>query len=312
MIRRAIAPIALFALVPSIALPAPDRTPVPLARTLNGPARETYERGRAFFRAGDFSRALGAFEDASRASSDPRLLWNIAACERKLGHNARVLALLERYLAASSLTSAERAEAERAMSAIQALVGHVEIDSEPEGAAVLVDGVPAGRTPIAALALDPGAHEIHLSLEGHREASLTIALAADERARLGKTLEPDPAPIAARDSEPEPDPEPPKAAALAPQAVEIAERPRSSGSPIAPIILAGGGVLAIGIGVVAALLSARRYDTLSGSCAPSCPPDQVGGPRTTERVGLVLIGAGGLSAAVGLSWWLLTSGEEGS
>src|SRR5215472_3221816 len=75
------------------------QTPPPLTRSLRGEALAEYEGGRALFKEGEFAGALARFRRASELSSDPRLLWDMAACEQKLGHIAKMATLIDRYLA---------------------------------------------------------------------------------------------------------------------------------------------------------------------------------------------------------------------
>src|SRR4051812_12715849 len=70
--------------VPSAApTTAPSAAPAPpsLGDTLTGQARTEYDLGKILYRDGDFAAALVKFQKAYEISSEPRLLWNVAACE---------------------------------------------------------------------------------------------------------------------------------------------------------------------------------------------------------------------------------------
>src|SRR5262245_25502031 len=82
------------------AAPAPRAaasSPQSLAESLPGEARANYDAGRVLFEDQDYAGALVKFERAFKHTPDPRLLWNMAACEKSLRHYARALELLERY-----------------------------------------------------------------------------------------------------------------------------------------------------------------------------------------------------------------------
>src|SRR5215472_1613233 len=91
------------------------RAPAPLSRSLHGDALAEYEGGKALFKGGDYAGALTRFRRAADLSSDPRLLWDMAACEQKLGHVAKMAMLIDKYLAngGALLTDADRRLATR-------------------------------------------------------------------------------------------------------------------------------------------------------------------------------------------------------
>jgi TonB family protein len=106
--------------------------------------------------------------------------------------------LLRSTLSAESPAGALQAVLVRAA----AVTGSADVLSTPPGAEVVVDGRPAGRTPLHALALRPGSHRLALSLEGHVPWSGTIDVVAGQKGRVDVKLRPS-APAA-----PPPPPEP--------------------------------------------------------------------------------------------------------
>ena len=67
---------------------------------------------------------------------------------------------------------------------LKPLTGTLQVESAPAGAAVKVDGEARGKTPVGALNLKPGKHEVVLSLEGHKEVSRQVVLEAGKEARV--------------------------------------------------------------------------------------------------------------------------------
>src|ERR1700733_6393409 len=55
--------------------------PKPLSATLTGQAKADYDGGVLLYQDGDHATALQKFQHAYDVSKDPRLLWNVAACE---------------------------------------------------------------------------------------------------------------------------------------------------------------------------------------------------------------------------------------
>jgi tetratricopeptide (TPR) repeat protein len=141
------------------------------AVSLTGDAKADYDLGHVLFARGDYAGALARFERAHALSPDPRLLWDMAACHRKLGHFARAIALVDEYLAAtgSTLSDADHREADRARAALARHVAVVTIVTSPDGIRVAIDGEEIGTTPLGGPVLvDEGAHTVRYARQGFR------------------------------------------------------------------------------------------------------------------------------------------------
>jgi TonB family protein len=64
------------------------------------------------------------------------------------------------------------------------VTGSVEIVSEPAGAAISVDGNPAGQAPLPALRLKPGSHKVDAAKEGFEPWSGSVTVEAGKKARV--------------------------------------------------------------------------------------------------------------------------------
>jgi hypothetical protein len=276
----------------------------PLSQALTGDARALYESGRDLFRNSEWAAALAKFQRASELSSDPRLLWNMAACERKLKHNAQVLRLIDAYLAAGEgwLSEDERAEARRAALAVRPFVAAVTVTSEPSGAEVFVDDVRIGTTPLAsAYLVDMGTRRVRFTKSGYRDVTRTEEISGGTELTWAASLAPEQEATAS----PPPSnvgiavvPEPPKPVRPAP-------------TRIGPIILAGAGVAIAGTGAVLVGVTANEFSTERASCGTSCPPSRWDRYQTEQRVGDVLLGVGALALVGAATWWLLVPrGDE--
>src|SRR6476469_2894036 len=80
------------------AAPPPPAGPKPLSDALTSGPNAYCEAARLLYGDGDHAGALVKFQAAFDQSKDPRLLWNMAACEKNLRHYAKVMALVERYV----------------------------------------------------------------------------------------------------------------------------------------------------------------------------------------------------------------------
>ncbi|MDB4933479.1 MAG: putative rane protein [Labilithrix sp.] len=141
-----------------------------LAQALSGEAKALYDIGRSSFRAGDAAAALANFQRAYERSSDPRLLWNMAACEASLKHWARAMTLVDRYVdsGAALLSDRDREQAKRFRTAAKRFVATVALEAPP-GVTVTVDGEVTGTTPLGGpLYLDAGKRRVHFTKLGYR------------------------------------------------------------------------------------------------------------------------------------------------
>jgi hypothetical protein len=163
--------VSLVVLVLVTSTPTPARAvPRPLSEALSGDAKTEYDLGRGLYRSGDFAGALVKFQRAFTLSSDPRLLWNMAACEKGLHRYKRVLEDVDKYLASAVLSEAEQAEATKFRDAIRALVSDVTLDVSEPGATVSVDDEAIGTTPLSTpVVMGAGLRRIRVSKPGFRD-----------------------------------------------------------------------------------------------------------------------------------------------
>jgi PEGA domain len=181
------APAAPVVTTPVAEAPAtPEEPPKPLGEVLRGLPKADYISGRVLFEDGDYAAARIKFQNAYEASNDPRLLWNIAACEKALRRYARTLKLLERYVqeGGALLSEQDRADADSVVSAVRPLVSKLSVTSLPSGAEVLVDDESFGPTPLADRLVDIGDRRIVLRLSGYEDFVAPTAVKGGESLAL--------------------------------------------------------------------------------------------------------------------------------
>ena len=179
-VRFTVVVAAMLAATPANAQPAASAAPSAssadggdessLASALSGEAKALYDIGRASFRNGDAAAALANFQRAFERSGDPRLLWNMAACEASLKHWARAITLVDRYVGSggSLLSDRDREQAIRFRTAAKRFVATIKLSTDP-GVTVTVDGENVGTTPLGgALYLDAGKRRITFTKPGFR------------------------------------------------------------------------------------------------------------------------------------------------
>jgi hypothetical protein len=67
--------------------------------------------------------------------------------------------------------------------------GSIEIQSNPRGAQVLLDGTVVGRAPMSIADVSEGTHEVRLELDGFKPWATSVRVKDGSRARVGASLE---------------------------------------------------------------------------------------------------------------------------
>ena len=164
----------------------------PLAQALTGAARADYDAGKVLASDGDFTGALIKFQSAYDQSRDPRLLWNVAFCEKNLRHYARVIATLQRYLAegAGFLTDKDRKEARDLVQTIQPFTTSATFKVSEAGAQISVDDAAVGVSPLAApVVLDIGERRLRVVKEGFKPYEKTLPVGGSAAIAVDVVLE---------------------------------------------------------------------------------------------------------------------------
>jgi hypothetical protein len=141
----------------------------PLSESLQGEARQAYDSAKLLFEDGDPAGALAKFRRAYDLSKEPRLLWNMAVCEKELRHYGSAARLVERYLGegGTKISEESRQNALNTQQALRSFYSELTLKNLPAGAKVSVDGVNAGTAPLSGpLLVDLGARTIRVELEG--------------------------------------------------------------------------------------------------------------------------------------------------
>ena len=279
-------------LLPPVASAAPAKR-APLSQVLSGEALERYELARQEFKASRFQPALAAFMRAHVLSADPRLLWNAAACLRKLERNAEALRTIDRYLAEGiELTAEEREEARRAQLAVRALVAVVHLTTVPGDVSISLDGSPLTGRASEGVYVEPGRHAFIFSKEGFQEKLRQEGLKAGEDTAWTIELLPVPS-----------------AVVTAPVEVKVKSAPEEPRVRFAPWLVVGGGAGAGILGAVFLGISGAAWDRFRQECGTNCSPQRWAGSRDLEIAGVVLVAAGAAAIGAGFAWFLLSASQ---
>jgi tetratricopeptide (TPR) repeat protein len=155
----------------------------PLAEALKGEAKADYDAGRILYGDGDFAAAAVKFQRAFDLSKEPRLLWNIAVCQKQLRRYALVSRLVRQYLetAGPTLTEADKAEATNLQAALKAFISSVTFNVSEPGATVEVDEEVVGTSPIAgSVFVGIGTPRVRITKPGFKEYTTTLKVAGSD------------------------------------------------------------------------------------------------------------------------------------
>lgn len=183
--------VTLLAL-PSGAFAAPEAEPKPLSESLEGEAAVAYGAGRLLYEDGDYAGALAKFRYAYTLSKEPRLLWNMATCEKEQHHYANATQLIDRYLTdgAALITPARRAEVEATRDTLSTFVSPLKLIGAPPRARVYVDGKLAEHSEARPLNLDLGMHTLRIEAPGYDATEVRVEVPGKQPVEVHVTPKP--------------------------------------------------------------------------------------------------------------------------
>lgn len=170
----------------------PAAEPKPLSESLDGEAAGAYGAGKLLFEDGDYAGALAKFRYAYALSKEPRLLWNMATCEKEQHHYASATQLIDQYLldGAAIITQARRAEVEATRDTLLSFVSPLKLTGAPLQFRLYVDGKAVEHTEASPLELDLGAHVLRIEAPGFEPAELRVDVPGKQPVVLNVTLKP--------------------------------------------------------------------------------------------------------------------------
>jgi hypothetical protein len=194
MLRRYRSSIAL-ALTVVLAAPAAFAAPKPktIREELPDAARKDWDAARDLLDANDFAGALVEYMRAYQESKNPRVLYNVAVCEKNLRHYARAEVRFKQELAEGQgkLSPADEKSVKEAIAALDPFVSTVEVTANEAGATLFIDDQEAGPTPFTSpVPIDVGPHELRLHKDGFVDVKQTVTVAGGTPAKATFDIQP--------------------------------------------------------------------------------------------------------------------------
>jgi hypothetical protein len=227
------------------------------AEKRNAEGLERYQRG-------DYDGARLAFQQAWAVLASVDLLYNLSRAEVKSGHALEAIVHLRQILRNPKATPDDRDKAQRLLEEANQQTAHIAIEA-PAGATIYIDKIESGDAPVGeAFDVTPGKHVCEARANGATrviEVDASVGAVVTARFALDQARAPTvsaPVPVAA------PQPVPRAGGGSAPVDDGREERRRhpheSNARVIVPIVIAGGAVIAAGIGAVFGLVSKGKED----------------------------------------------------
>jgi hypothetical protein len=250
-------------------------------------ATRALKAGLAKYAAGKYDGALADFTNAYRTFPSPKLFFNIAQCQLKLGHDLEAANAFQRFLSEAEETpalSASRAAANQELTTLAPHFALLHIQVEPHHTRVLEEGVLIEGASVFVAA---GNHKLVASANDYYPEQRMFEVHAGEERTIEFKLKP----VVIEDH----------------RDVKTPTNPHRL-----PIIVGVAGGVALGgsivVGVLASVSNGQLGDAVHGS-NPNITPSQLSSLRSTTRteawISTGLLGGALIagSAAVALEFW---------
>lgn len=187
-------PLLVLAIALATAHASAAPPPKPLSKSLSGEAKSEFDAARVLYEDGDYAGALVKYQHAFDLAGDPRLLWNMAACEKALRHYGKARALVQKYTTAAGPTMSDddKKSAREFMDATATFVSTLVVDVNEPDAEIFLDDERVGVSPLAApLQVDLGTHKVRVKKAGFVEVIVQRQVSGSDEIRLTVQLSPE-------------------------------------------------------------------------------------------------------------------------
>ena len=263
-------------------------------------ARKLYSQGLTQEAAGDWTGALGSFEDVARIKVTPQVRFHIARSKEHLGRLNEALGgyRLAEYEAAQGGAKEQEIvdEARKAREALEARIPKLTIERGKGADAIKIelDGVALGDAQIGKeITVDPGPHVIVGVISPGKTFQKKVGVSEGDAVHVTLDVPDETAGPGAASPEPA-TPEPKTVAAPDQPKPTAVEQP----SYVAPILFGGVGLVSIVVSVFSYQKAKDAEKELDAGCIGRKCPDTL---RDTQSRGETYTAVGGISLGVGLA-----------
>ena len=180
-------------LTPTLAVAQPAKAKKPLRDQLPEEAKKHWDTAVESYQRKQWDVARTSFNAAFEASKYPRVLFNVAVCEKNLARYGRAIEVFKRELVEGKgvLSAEEEAEIRTQITGLERFDTQITIDVSEPGAEVDIDEAKVVVSPLATSISAPvGERHIRVSKVGFADARETIELKAETASRVSLKLTP--------------------------------------------------------------------------------------------------------------------------
>lgn len=185
-----VAPTTLAYTAPAM---AQGKKPKGIRDQLSDAARAKWDSAIALYQRQNWDGAEADFMQAYELSKNPRVLFNVAICEKNRGRYARAIEIFRRELAEGKgqLTPQEEAEVQGAIAGLEKFVSDLTVTVNESGAKVFVDDAEVGTTPLPKpVSVEVGERRVTIKKAGYADATKTVTVSGGVPAKVDLTIEP--------------------------------------------------------------------------------------------------------------------------
>lgn len=144
-------------------------------------ASKHFQRGVTLYSEADYPAALVEFQRAYALMPNQVALYNVGETQYQLRDYAGALSTFERYLSEVGPSDPHRAQVESNVKVLRSRVGQLSIVTIPQGAEVVVDDRPVGRTPFSRpVTVGVGHVKVSAATPGHPPVTRFVDVAAED------------------------------------------------------------------------------------------------------------------------------------
>lgn len=149
-------------------------------------ARARFQEGVDYYDKGQYEKARAAFLQAYALRKHPAVLLNLAQSCLKSGHALEAVKDFQQFLREStSVSAAQRADAERGLTEARQKLGRIEVQSAPTGAEISVDNTSVGNAPLSEpVDVEPGAHTVRMKASDGTVETKNVSAGAGEKVKV--------------------------------------------------------------------------------------------------------------------------------
>ncbi len=142
-------------------------------------ARDHFDRGTAFFKQGKYEKALEELMQAYVLDPNPALVYNIARVHEEASDLDNALRFFSNYLTMAPRAKNRRQVRKRIKRLKKAIRrrpkrGFLNVSTDPPGAAVRVNGIMVGTTPVSNAPVKTGRASVTIELQGFQKYQTTV------------------------------------------------------------------------------------------------------------------------------------------